>query len=154
MEQNHFERQYREAAKRLRKLHATISDAAGKPSWAMVRQYLYEQSGEMINRGTLSGVARAKRPATPQIFRALGLPVPHWKPALACPDCGKVHLRRSRTCPEKAKARPKSPKKPWKAALYHAAEREAARALQRVPTKDEIERMVRDMLEEAVIVRG
>lgn len=114
-----FASQHRKAARELRRIYREHKAKYGVTSWALVRDYLETTKGVCINRGTLSGVARGKRDATPQIFRALGMPVPHYKPAPACPECGKVHYRSLRSCPDKKKLR--KPGKPWKAALYAAA---------------------------------
>lgn len=64
-----------------------------------------------VNRGTLSAVIHGRREATPQILRALGLPIPRKLLADACLTCGKVHLRRS--CPSARKASIGQPRRNW-----------------------------------------
>lgn len=88
-------------------------------SWRQVSKVIYSRTGIKINAGILNGVAHEKRPPTPQVYKALGLPVPHYRPALACLVCGDVHTRKS--CPNKRAARPRPAPKPYRAALRIAA---------------------------------
>lgn len=131
-----FAPQHKRAARELRRIYRACKEQGGATSWAIVRDQLNLTTGIRINRGTLSGVARGKRPATPQIFRALGMPVPHYKPAPACPECGKVHYRSLRSCPDNKK--PRKPGKRWKEALYIAARERVASLTPQPPLPEHV----------------
>lgn len=143
-----FASQHKKAARELRRIYREHKAKYGVTSWALVRDYLSATKGIIINRGTLSGAARGKRGATPQIFLALGMPVPHYKPAPACPECGDVHYRSLRSCPKNK--RPRKPGKPWKAALYSAARQLlAARYIYPPPSDEQVESLIGKLLREA-----
>lgn len=117
-------------------------------SWRQVSKAIYSKTGIKINAGILNGVAHEKRPPTPQVYKALGLPIPHYRPALACLTCGEVHTRKS--CPNKRAARPRPAPKPFKAALYLAAAElvEWDKHIE-PPTPSQIESKVIELLEKA-----
>lgn len=117
-------------------------------SWRQVSKVIYSRTGIKINAGILNGVAHEKRPPTPQVYKALGLPIPHYRPALACLTCGEVHTRKS--CPNKQAARSRPAPKPYRAALYlAAAELIKAKQIYPPPAPEQVETKVNELLAKA-----
>lgn len=95
----------RKARQRLSQLHGELR------SWGAVSRSI--SNGQVLNRGLLSAVARGARQPTPQVLKALGLPVVKHMPAPVCARCGVVHVRK--TCPNGSKAA--RPRRRYKAEL-------------------------------------
>jgi hypothetical protein len=78
------------------KAQKTLNRLYGKhKTWSAVAKTI------KVNKGVVYAVAKGKIPATPQVCKALGLPIERHAPAPVCPKHGIVHT--AKRCPKVVK---------------------------------------------------